>query len=137
MLSDELSLSTDHVAAACTGDWPLGKFESDRRYDEQIDAALGRQLRRLVPIDKLGGHKLSGKLAESLLKRSGLTEDRLAKRVGVTRDRLADISALLWQHTFSEERDRRAGADANPQKRGQVTRALQAELEKALADGHD
>jgi hypothetical protein len=43
----------------------------------------------------------------------------------------------LWQRTFSEERDRRAGADANQQKRGQESRTLRAELEKALADGDD
>jgi hypothetical protein len=72
---------------------------------------------------------------ERLLLRSGLTEDRLARQIGVERARLADISHLLWQSTFSEERDRRAGPDANQQKKGRISREMRAELEKALADG--
>jgi hypothetical protein len=69
--------------------------------------------------------------------RSGLTEDRIAQRLRVSRDRLAATSFRLWDgRTFGEERDRRAGPDANPQKRGRVTRELRAELEKALADGN-
>jgi len=69
--------------------------------------------------------------------RSELTEHRLAKRLGISPARLAHVSFQLWQSTFTEERDRRAGPDANQQKRGHVSRALRAELEKALADGND
>ncbi|MGA8543972.1 MAG: hypothetical protein WB785_01775 [Mycobacterium sp.] len=68
---------------------------------------------------------------------SGLTEDRLAARLGIGRDDLAALSLRLWRKPFSQERDRIAGPDANKQKRGQVSRALRAELEKALANGHD
>jgi hypothetical protein len=53
---------------------------------------------------------------------------------------LAYLSAALWKGTFSEERDRRAGDGANAQKRGQVSRRMQAELEaaiKAAIDGDD
>jgi hypothetical protein len=78
------------------------------------------------------------RLAKLLLRqRSGLTEHRLAQRLAISQDRLADTSFRLWQRTFSEERDRLAGPTANKQKRGQVSRTLQAELEKALADGND
>ena len=73
----------------------------------------------------------------TLLARSGLAEQRLAHRLGISRARLAATSFRLWQSTFSEERDRRAGPHGNQQKRGQVSRALRAELEKALADGND
>jgi transcriptional regulator with XRE-family HTH domain len=72
---------------------------------------------------------------ERVLLRSGLTEDRLARQLGIERAGLADISYLLWQSTFSEERDRRAG-DANQQKKGRISREMRAELEKALADGN-
>jgi transcriptional regulator with XRE-family HTH domain len=70
-------------------------------------------------------------------KASGLTEDRLAARLGISRDWLAAVSFRLWKKPFSQERDMIAGTDANKQKRGQATRALQAKLEKALADGDD
>jgi transcriptional regulator with XRE-family HTH domain len=71
------------------------------------------------------------------LQRSGLAEQRLAQRLGITGDHLAVLSSRLWKKTFSEERDHRAGSDANRQKRGQVSRALQRELEKAITDGDD
>jgi transcriptional regulator with XRE-family HTH domain len=69
--------------------------------------------------------------------RSGLDEERLAKRLGIDRHQLAIESYLLWGCAFSDERDRLAGPDANAQKRGRISRTLQAELEKELADGHD
>jgi DNA-binding XRE family transcriptional regulator len=68
-----------------------------------------------------------------ILRQAGLTEHRQAKRLGIDPSLLAALSLKLWQKTFSEERDHRAGPDANQQKRGQVTRALQAELADALA----
>jgi hypothetical protein len=67
-----------------------------------------------------------------LLARSGLAEDRLAKRLKIARERLAETCWRLWQRSFTEERDRRAGRDANAQRRGQVARILQAELERQL-----
>lgn len=65
-----------------------------------------------------------------LTRRAGLAEQRQAKRMGIDPALLAALSLKLWQRTFSEERDRRAGDDANQQKRGQVTRAMQAELDE-------
>lgn len=76
-------------------------------------------------------------LGPLMRKASGLTEDRLAQRLGVSRDWLAAVSFRLWHKPFSQQRDLIAGTDANKQKRGQVTRTLQAQLEKALADGDD
>ena len=70
-------------------------------------------------------------------KASGLTEDRLAARLGISRDWLAAVSFGLWKKPFSQERDLIAGTEANKQKCGQATRALQARLEGELADGND
>ncbi len=69
----------------------------------------------------------------AVLQRSGLTEARVAKRLAVEPARLADASFRLWRKTFTEERDRRAGLEANQQKRGRVSRELRAELEKELS----
>ena len=74
---------------------------------------------------------------ERMRRRSGLTEYRLATRLGISRDQLASMSFRLWQKTFSERRDQLAGADANAQKRGRISRELRAQLEKALADGNN
>jgi len=65
----------------------------------------------------------------------GLTEQRVAATLGISTERLGAESLRLWNTTFSKERDRRAGPDANRQKRGQVTRQLKAELQKAITDG--
>lgn len=72
-----------------------------------------------------------------ILERSGLTEHRLAQRLGTDHAHIAKLSLRLWQRTFSEERDSRAGADANQQKKGRISRELRAELERALTDGND
>ncbi|MDO2978443.1 hypothetical protein [Mycobacteroides abscessus] len=77
------------------------------------------------------------KQVAELSRRFGLAEDRLAKRLNTNHYLLAAASWQLWQRTFSEERDRRAGPDANQQKRGQIARSLQAELERELAHGDD
>lgn len=70
-------------------------------------------------------------------KRSGLDEERLAKRLGINYDLLAEASAYLWGRSFSDERDRLAGPDANAQKRGRVSRTLQKQIEEELARGDD
>jgi len=67
----------------------------------------------------------------------GLTEERVAGRLGISTERLYAESQRLWNTTFSAERDRIAGPGANPQRKGQVTRQLKAELEKAITDGNN
>jgi transcriptional regulator with XRE-family HTH domain len=125
-LTDRMSVPTRLLAAACRGrifahmdresigEW----FERARKAEGLVFADVGK----VIPL-------------------GGLTEHRLAKRLGISTFELASLSAELWQTTFSEERDRRAGPDANQQKRGRISRELRAELEKAfkkaLADGND
>lgn len=67
----------------------------------------------------------------------GEPEERLARDLGLDRERLAAEMAALWRgRSFHAERDRRAGADANAQKKGRVARELKAELRTVL-DGDD
>jgi transcriptional regulator with XRE-family HTH domain len=63
---------------------------------------------------------------------SGAAEERVRKSLGISSMLLASLSAAFWRRTFTEERDHRAGKDANPQKRGQVTRQMRAELKTAI-----
>jgi len=73
-------------------------------------------------------------------RRSGRDEDRLAKRLQISGDLLAAASWRLWQQSFSDERDERAGPGANAQTRGRWSRILQdelrAQLQKAATDGN-
>jgi hypothetical protein len=57
-------------------------------------------------------------------------------RLGLHGESFAALSAYLWGRTLSAERDRRAGAGANKQDRGRITRRLKAEM-KAVLDGKD
>ena len=71
---------------------------------------------------------------------AGATEERVSKTLGISQNLLAHLSSALWGRSFSEERDRRAGGAANVQKRGRVSRDMQAELQAAIDGvrrGHD
>jgi hypothetical protein len=68
--------------------------------------------------------------------RSGEAEQRMAKALGVDLMTVSVASSYLYRATASEERDRRAGADATAQKRGRIAREIQAEL-RAVLDGTD
>lgn len=129
------------VAGVCHGrPWPLDLTEllgADEVGVHQVHTSIGgHALSRAIVDGYLDPDVAAADLALTR-QRSGLTEDRLAQRLGISRDRLAAVSFRLWQSTFSEERDRRAGPDANQQKRGRVSRELRAELEEALGNGND
>jgi len=68
---------------------------------------------------------------------SSEAEKRIAKGLGIGSDRMVQESTYLWGDSFSAERDRRAGPDANAQKRGRVSRELKAELRESLNRGRD
>lgn len=72
--------------------------------------------------------------AQKVHRSSGATEDRMRRSLGISSSLLETITASLWGCTFSQERDRRAGEGASAQKRGQVTRQMRAEIEKAVED---
>ena len=116
------------VAEVCAGQpWRVYGSE-DRQTAERMDELLS-------PAPGVLGERYRMRLfdVEDMRRRSGVNEDRLAKRVGIDRDRLLGESFRLWKgRTFSEERDRLAGSDANKQKRGRISRELRAELEREL-----
>ncbi len=125
LLNNGLTMSADLVAEVCRGKpW---KVFADRGPQSKEFLALER--------DFWGDEGLSA--TQRLIVRSGQPEERLARQLNIELSTLADISNLLWQSTFSEERDRRAGADANAQKKGRISRELRQELEQELADGDD
>jgi transcriptional regulator with XRE-family HTH domain len=142
-LTDNFSVPAAQVEAVCRGRiftaFDPQYRRPERSMQEEIQDAIAEQ--RGISTEELARQRrdekaLFDKLIDLRL-RSGLTEHRLAKRLNISPARLADLSFELWQSTFSEERDRRAGPDANQQKRGQVSRALRAELEIVIADGND
>jgi len=122
-LNKELAMPAHLVAEVCRGmPWEVWASRGDESKESlAFDQALW------------GDGALTA--AQRLMVRSGQPEERLARQLNIELSRLSDISNLLWQKTFSEERDRRAGAGANAQKKGRVSRELRQELEQELADG--
>lgn len=72
------------------------------------------------------------KKSSQIARTAGATEDRIRKALGISPPLLAHLSAAIWGRSFSEERDHRAGEVANAQKRGRVSREMQAELQTAI-----
>jgi hypothetical protein len=78
------------------------------------------------------------RLVSDAVERGLLEADyRMAHSVGIAPEIAAATMQELWGRSFTAERDRRAGPDANPQKRGRISRELKAELHKAVTDGDD
>lgn len=123
ILTDGIDVLATELANVCRGD--VFRLQPGT-WHPKVRSATAREVQALVEGD-----------VDKLVRRSGLPEHRLAQQLGISRARLAAASFRLWQRTFREERDRRAGPDANQQKRGQMSRTLRAELEKALADGNN
>jgi len=125
-VTEDFEPSGDHLADFCGG----GTWEHRTLALEQTWKSVADRLSSQSEID----------WAESFIdwpKVLGLTEQRVAATLGISTERLGAESLRLWNATFSSERDRRAGPDANRQKRGQATRQLKAELQKAITDGND
>jgi len=142
-LTDILNtVPTGWVADVCRGrayTWPpADQYWGNAWPAQEVEpGVLERRAARTAVAVKQAAAQMAGVGKLDVAERSGLTEHRLAQRLGISRAQLADVSYRLWNGTFSEERDHRAGPDANQQKRGRVSRELRAELEKALADGND
>ena len=78
-------------------------------------------------------HPAAQRVQPSLLE----ADYRMAKSLGLDRDQAPVEMAALWGRSFTAERDRRAGPDANPQKRGRISRELKAQLQEAINRGDD
>jgi len=91
----------------------------------------------LVAVARGRGFESWDGATEPLTRQPGMTEKRIAKNLNVSDLDFAETSFLLWGKTFSEERDSRAGVDANQQRKGRISREMRAEIEKALTNGDD
>lgn len=116
-LTDSLAVPLESLRSSLSG-LPVGyeidpaKFRLMVRPPEETGAALVRA-------------GVSLQLRES--------DYRLIKNLEVSPDIAVAAMAELWRRPFSVERDARAGADANAQGKGQISRQLKTELREALA----
>lgn len=103
-----------------------------------VEAVVAEFLKDLKSKDKLIIERYkAGVEAEdlpALLRDFGAAEDRVRRELDISAYALALLAVGLWGQSFADERDERAGADANVQKRGQVTRRMKEELDRAIAE---
>lgn len=132
------AIRSDRIADALSGEAVELKvrdfIDAEQRSDRARHSILGwaEELKHLP--NRLG--ELPTELIQRVESQASEAEYRVAKSLGVSTIRLTAESARLWGDSFSVERDRRAGAGANAQQRGRVSRELKAEL-KAVIDGDD
>lgn len=134
-VNDLLSVSGDELAAWATGSPVHAPRQSSGPSIADITQAVGPTIADVL--GPLSGSTKPPKRSmvegvAGVLARAGVAEYRVAKRLKITPEVLAAASFLLWQRTFSEERDERAGPDANAQRRGQITRQLSDEISDRL-----
>lgn len=110
--------------------------DADKRAARARDSAarVARDLRS-IPI---AAQDITGAELRRLEDKAGEAEQRAAKSLGIPLIHFLALSAKRWDgRTYSEERDLRAGPNANAQRRGQVGRELRKELQRALSDGNN
>jgi transcriptional regulator with XRE-family HTH domain len=136
LLGDQFVIELSTLRAVLRGEpVPIVDAETDRKLGKVMNEAsrlaitrlpewkgLPQSVRRnLDPHDWL---RVKMTLRES--------DTRMCKAIGVDRELGAALMAQLWKKPFSEERDHRAGPDAKAQRKGQVSRQLKTDLEKAM-----
>jgi hypothetical protein len=142
-LTDELTVSGEAIGNFVAGapvrlaarDTPGGREKLNRLRD-YLDARGEKYFTRehFVTLNPKFA-RLSRQLCVEIYGRSGEAEERIADNLDVDVRDLAVASAHLWKRSMSEERDARGGADASAQKRGRITRELQAQLRDVLGGG--
>jgi transcriptional regulator with XRE-family HTH domain len=116
-LNDKLTVDVSALADAMTGQPVVEGGVQD--FLRNLEGAVSRR-------------KLASLLAEECRE----SDTAMLRGIGVTPQRGVAAMAELWGRTFSAERDRRAGPDANAQRKGQVSRQLKTELESLLERKH-
>jgi transcriptional regulator with XRE-family HTH domain len=129
-INDQLTAEPEQLRAAVTGGPVIAKSEHAR---EPLRKAVGKRKTSDAPQVQFMA-LIDGPRLHLLMLREA--DWRLCKQLGISREHGAAVMTELWGHTFSAERDKRAGADANAQRRGQISRQLKVELEKAITDGN-
>jgi hypothetical protein len=99
-------------------------------YDLTMPLATLRSALRGKPV---GPIKLTGKVVAGPESDFVEVDERACNRLGVTTEVGYQAMLKLWGHTFRAERDKRAGPHANAQRRGQISRLLEKELQESLA----
>lgn len=134
-VNSDLTIRGEALSSALRGE-PMNLLVTDvLGASEELDEIVSRSNAQIDSDNaRLGSDADDLLLVEiqEAMKHFGVAEERLAKQLDLSEYLLTCVSLVLWGTTFSAERDRRAGAEANAQRRGQVARTLKAEISEYL-----
>lgn len=134
-----VAIRTTRIAEAFSGEdvqLRIGDFSNSDELAGQAKAGLARAVSELRTIPG-SAQNVTFDLMNKVRASSGEGDRRTAYALGIPPVHLVALSAALWGRTYTEERDRRAGPDASPQKRGRVGRELREELKRVIEHGDD
>jgi hypothetical protein len=130
-VTPRISVSGEELRRYLSGDAVTAAGQYRRESSAALQSVASSDYRknwpaRLRSVSKGATMRILGEIGEP--------EERLARELGIDHTRLAAEMLALWGKSFSAERDRLAGPEANAQKKGRVARALKVDL-KAVLDG--
>ena len=127
VVKDRLTMSLPKLREALSGEpVKIAAIERVTAIGEAAEADFRSWQPRLQNVDLALRVRVLADFAEG--------DQELARSLKISDAHAAAAMADRWRRTFVAERDKRAGADANAQRRGHVSRELKAELRKALDD---
>ena len=134
-INDALTVDLSALRASMLGQQATGETELTRKLGAVMDKAMRLGITSLPEWKALPKWARDGVDPASWLDvdhEFHESDARICKSLGISREIGVAAMALLWKSTFVAERDRLAGPDANAQRRGQISRQLKAELQKAV-----
>ena len=131
-VTTRISVTSDELRGYLSGAAVTAAGQHRREVGAALESVLGDEYREHWP-SRLQDAPPTPAIMR-MLGEIGEPEERLARELSIDRTRLAAEMLALWRKSFSAERDRLAGPDANAQKKGRAARALKAEL-RAVLDG--
>jgi hypothetical protein len=129
-VSDQLTMNRTKLCKVLSGEpVKIAAAKRERERMENIGAAAEADYRSWQPVLR---KKDDLRLRLRVLADFADSDRALARSLKITEGHAAAAMAYCWGRTFVAERNRRAGADANAQRRGHVSRELKAELKEVL-----
>jgi transcriptional regulator with XRE-family HTH domain len=135
LLGDQFTIELSTLQAVVRGQpVPIFDAENDRKLGKVMNEASRWAITRLPEWEQLP-QSVRRNLDPHDWLRVKMTlresDTRMCQTIGIDRELGAALMTKLWNKPFSEERDHRAGSNTNAQHKGQISRQLKADLEKA------
>lgn len=132
-LNDAFTVNGTVIADAIEGRLP----ELDGHHFPDSDARVREAIEGATANAEAWGGELTVKDVTTLSARVGLADQRAADRLGIDVRTLCGEAYRRWGMLLSEAVEQQAGPHASPQRKGHITRRLEAQLREVIDRGDD